>query len=564
MTLINTYRNPARLFIAGGGEILSREGTTQGDPLAMPFYAVFTSLLITILRQKFDCIKQVWLADHASAAGNLDHLYVFFNCLQEEGKRFGYLVNAKKSWLILKSSNNLSRAQSIFKDSKIQITTEGQGHLGAALGSESFRESYINDKVIEWIKEQENLTLIAKSQPQAAYSAYVNEYKHKFTYFICTIPGIARLLQPIEDLITSKLLPTIFGSDISELDRSILSLPTRFGGLGIPDIVEEANFEYNTSKILSAPLAALIVTQTQHKLPDDQVLNDARKNVNTQRETRIGDQASTVDQNLDQEKLRTISQIRNKGTSNWLNVLPLEDEGYVLNKQEFRDALALRYNRSISGLPSTCPCSLLFNTVHALDCKKGGFEHSRHDEIRDLEAALLSQVCKDVATEPALQPVTGENFALRSANIEDNARLDVKASGFFRSGQCAFFDIRVAHVNASSYGDLSTEQILDRAEKEKKRAYNSRVMEVEHGTFTPLVFGTNGAMGEECAKFHKLLAAKLAQKNRKRYSTVMQWLRTRLSFSILRSALLCLRGTRVPFYRPVGIDTDFIKFFFQI
>ena len=347
----------------------------------MPFYAVFTSLLITILRQKLDCIKQVWLADYASAAGNLDHLYAFFNCLQEESKRFGYLVNAKKSWLILKISNDLSRAQSVFKDSKIQITTEGQRHLGAALGLESFRESYINDKVIEWIKELENLTLIAKSQTQAAYSAYVNGYKHKFTYFICPIPGIAKLLQPIEDLITSKLLPTIFGSDISELDRLIFSLPTRFGGLGIPDIVEEANFEYNTSKILSAPLAALIVTQTQHKLPDDQVLNDARKNVNTQRETRIGDQASTVDQNLDQEKLRTISQIRNKGTSNWLNVLPFEDEGYVLNKQEFRDALALRYNRSISGLPSTCPFGLPFNTVHALDCKKGGFMHSRHDEI---------------------------------------------------------------------------------------------------------------------------------------------------------------------------------------
>ena len=103
----------------------------------------------------------------------------------------------------------------------------------------------------------------------------------------------------------------------------------------------------------------------------------------------------------------------------------------------------------------------------------------------------------------------------------------MKARGFFRSGQCACFDIRVAQVNASSYGDLSTEQILDRVEKEKKRAYNSRVMEVEHGTFTPLVFGTNGARGEECAKFHKLLAAKLAQK-------------------------------RVPFYRPVSIDTDFI------
>ena len=68
-----------------------------------------------------------------------------------------------------------------------------------------------------------------------------------------------------------------------------------------------------------------------------------------------------------------------------------------------------------------------------------------------------------------LTAVTGENFALRSANIEDNVRLDVKARGFFRSGQDAFFDIRVAHVNASSYGDLWTEQILDRAEKRRSK-----------------------------------------------------------------------------------------------
>ena len=32
---INTYRLSARLFITGGQEILSAEGTTQGKPLAM-------------------------------------------------------------------------------------------------------------------------------------------------------------------------------------------------------------------------------------------------------------------------------------------------------------------------------------------------------------------------------------------------------------------------------------------------------------------------------------------------------------------------------------------------
>ena len=44
--IINTYRSSSRLFICGGGEILSQEGTTQGDPLAMPWYSVNTSIMI--------------------------------------------------------------------------------------------------------------------------------------------------------------------------------------------------------------------------------------------------------------------------------------------------------------------------------------------------------------------------------------------------------------------------------------------------------------------------------------------------------------------------------------
>ena len=48
--IINTYRSPSRLFICGGGEILSQEGTTQGDPLAMAWYSVNTSMMIYYLR----------------------------------------------------------------------------------------------------------------------------------------------------------------------------------------------------------------------------------------------------------------------------------------------------------------------------------------------------------------------------------------------------------------------------------------------------------------------------------------------------------------------------------
>ena len=62
----------------------------------------------------------------------------------------------------------------------------------------------------------------------------------------------------------------------------------------------------------------------------------------------------------------------------------------------------------------------------------------------------------------------------------------------------------------------------------KKREYKRRVLEIEHGAVTPLVFGSNGAMGKECI-INKTLAMKIANKQDKSYSTVMSWIRTNLN-----------------------------------
>ena len=153
---ITLKESPSRLFIAEGAELMSTERTTQGDPLAMPFYAVFTSLIISIHSAKFDSVKRVWLVDDASAASSLQNLLEFFIFLQDEGKRYGYYVNAKRSWLILKNESDFCSAKDLFRECKIQITTEGQRHLGAALGSLSFKESYASEKVTQWVKELKN------------------------------------------------------------------------------------------------------------------------------------------------------------------------------------------------------------------------------------------------------------------------------------------------------------------------------------------------------------------------------------------------------------------------
>ena len=84
--LINTYRQPARLFLTGGGEISSEEGTTQGDTLAMAFYGIGTNLILRILREEVPDVKQVWLADDATGAGKLQALRQWWETVTGGGK----------------------------------------------------------------------------------------------------------------------------------------------------------------------------------------------------------------------------------------------------------------------------------------------------------------------------------------------------------------------------------------------------------------------------------------------------------------------------------------------
>ena len=144
----------------------------------------------------------------------------------------------------------------------------------------------------------------------------------------------------------------------------------------------------------------------------------------------------------------------------------------------------------------------------------------------------------------------------RTAIVADDARLDVRARGFWRQGQNAFFDVRVTNVDCASQRNTQINTILKNHEQEKKRGYNKRVMEVEHGSFTPLIFTTTGVMGHECAKYHKALAEKLSEKRGEKYEDVMRYLRVKLSFLALKSTLLCLRGSRSTF-KNLELGEDF-------
>ena len=83
-------------------------------------------------------------------------------------------------------------------------------------------------------------------------------------------------------------------------------------------------------------------------------------------------------------------------------------------------------------------------------------------------------------------------------------------------------------------------------------------MEIEHGVFTPLIFGSTGGQGKECDLFLKRLAYLLSEKMTSDYSKTISAIRCKLSFLLVRSSVTCLRGSRI-FYKTTGtvFDPDF-------
>ena len=242
-----------------------------------------------------------------------------------------------------------------------------------------------------------------------------------------------------------------------------------------------------------------------------------------------------------------------KGVSSWLTVDPSPTFGTVLNKSDFRDAVCLRYGFELDGLPTTCICGTQMTIHHAFTCPCGGYPTARHNEVRDVVAEAMRDAIHDVEIEPHLLAFQDEDLNGKTANRSVEARLDIRARGFWTRQQDAFFDIRVTHPKANLLS--STEVLKQRTvhEREKKRHYAERVNNIDRGTFTPLVFSTSGMVGREASRCLKNLVSMITEKNIDLpYSQVMRYLRCKLCFCLLRWSITCLRGYRASYRREKG------------
>ncbi len=140
----------------------------------------------------------------------------------------GYFANATKTWLIIKEQH-VSAAQTCFAGTSVNITHEGRPHLGAAISAQEYTESYIQNKIEQWATELKSLAMIASTNPMLP-----TQPSPIWTYLARTMPHISALLQPLEYIIRTDLLPAVTGSALpGDLERDLLALPVRLGGIAL-------------------------------------------------------------------------------------------------------------------------------------------------------------------------------------------------------------------------------------------------------------------------------------------------------------------------------------------
>ena len=124
-----------------------------------------------------------------------------------------------------------------------------------------FKDLYVSQKVENWVSDVKDLAKIAIDEPQVALSAYTKSICHRWTFIQRTMPDTGNLFAPLEDSIREFLIPSIVGRQVSDLERRMIALPVRYGGLGVSNPMENADREYLASLTITKNLSDLIVRQ---------------------------------------------------------------------------------------------------------------------------------------------------------------------------------------------------------------------------------------------------------------------------------------------------------------
>uniref|UniRef100_A0A1X7VFW7 Uncharacterized protein n=1 Tax=Amphimedon queenslandica TaxID=400682 RepID=A0A1X7VFW7_AMPQE len=200
---------------------------------------------------------------------------------------------------------------------------------------------------------------------------------------------------------------------------------------------------------------------------------------------------------LDQQ--RAVNRAKGERMSSWLPVAPVAKNHFDLSAQEFKDLLALRYLKTLQGIPPTSDgCSATFDLSHAIICRCGGLVTHRHNEVRDCFGDLAAFAWSEVIRKPVVREARSHFPALVA---------DIAVHGVWVHQGKALFNIRVIDTDAWCYRNQSPIDMLSGAEKEKKclEACTDR-----GAVFTSLCSSVDRLLGREAHVFVNRIADRLS------------------------------------------------------
>ena len=204
-----------------------------------------------------------------------------------------------------KEHGDLQEAQRLFSDTGIKLTTDGQCHYGAAIGTSNFCVQHAAEKVTKWCNELHRLADFAKTQPHAAYSAFTQGILSQYNYFMRTIPEMHKFIKDVDDVTRLELLPALLNSVVPKVDRQLYSLSLRHGGLGILVLFEVAESQLEASQAITLPLLTIMITQG-NTLPNKTEVNEIKRKIINEQETRNFEQALKLEQDQTPHTLKAI------------------------------------------------------------------------------------------------------------------------------------------------------------------------------------------------------------------------------------------------------------------
>ena len=249
VALQNSYSHPSHLYIVKL-TILSQEGTTQGDPLAMAMYWI--AILTLISRLHNDSLIQKWYADDGSVVGKLKDIGALFDKITQLGPKYGYFVNPPKCQLIIKPGGE-RQALTEFAGTNMEIT-QGARVLGSVTGSSEASKNFLKDAEIKYTKSWDRLGQFALTSPQNVYACLTKVVQQKLSFLSRTTPSMDGVLDKVEERL-GRVIPNIVGKEKIQEERELFSLPLRMGGLNIA-LPQDPRKNLEKSIELSTPLAS--------------------------------------------------------------------------------------------------------------------------------------------------------------------------------------------------------------------------------------------------------------------------------------------------------------------